>query len=701
MSEVNLLETPIKFLKGVGPKKAILLSSELNINVFEDLLNYFPFRYIDRSKFFKVSEINSDSIFYQLKGRISRMESFGKGRGQRLTAVFSDETGSIQLVWFQGIKWIIEKIKTNKEYIIYGKPNNYRGRYTINHPEIEEIDNEIDFEKYLYPVYHTGDKLSISGLNSRGISQLLINLLQSISKVIPENLSQKILLDNNFLARKDAFVYIHFPPNNELLEKSKKRLIFEELFFIQLGVIKLRLHRNLKSQGHIFKNVGKYFNDFYSKYLPFELTNAQKKVIKEIRSDMGKPHQMNRLLQGDVGSGKTLVALLCMLIAADNSYQSALMAPTEILAIQHYNSITKMLAGMDINVAILTGSSTTAQRKIIHKNLLDGTLQIIIGTHALIEDVVKFNNLGFVVIDEQHRFGVAQRAKLWTKNVIPPDVLVMTATPIPRTMAMTLYGDLDYSVIDELPMGRKPIITLHFTEAYRLRVFKFMKEIIDKGHQVYIVYPLIEESETLDLKNLMEGYEAISRSFPLPKYKLGIVHGKMEPKNKDFEMQNFAHGITNILISTTVIEVGVDVPNASLMIIENANRFGLSQLHQLRGRVGRGDEQSYCILMSEGRLSNEAKTRLETMVETSDGFRIADIDLKLRGPGDLQGTQQSGLLDLKIADIINDEKIVKHARATANNLLEDDPNLEKKENFIIKNYLLMHKTTSFDWGKIS
>ena len=701
MAEVNLLNTDIKYLKGVGPKRAEQFSKELNISTFNDLLNYFPFRYIDRSKFHSVAEINTDSTYYQLKGSLSRIEISGKGSGQRMSALFTDNTGSIKLVWFKGIQWIKDKYKTGETYVVYGKPNYYKGIFNITHPEIEPYNEENTSHPKLYPVYHTGEKPSNVGLNSKGIAKVVLNLIPRIIDVLPENLSNELIENFHFISRKEAYRFIHFPPTIELLEKAKLRLKFEELFFIQLSVIKIKLERHDKTKGHVFSKVGDYFNDFFANYLPFELTNAQKRVIKEIRYDMGKPYQMNRLLQGDVGSGKTLVALLAMLIAADNGYQSAIMAPTEILATQHYNTISNFLKNIKIQIALLTGSSTTSERKIIHEKLEDGTLNIIIGTHALIEKKVKFKNLGFVVIDEQHKFGVAQRARLWSKNIIPPDVLVMTATPIPRTMAMTLYGDLDYSVIDEMPKGRKPVKTYHYPESQRLRVFKFMKKLIAMGQQIYVVYPLIEESETLELKNLMEGYEAISRDFPLPQYRISIVHGRMDPKDKELEMKRFAEGKTHILVSTTVIEVGVDVPNASLMIIENANRFGLSQLHQLRGRVGRGADQSYCILMSEGRLSNDAKIRLATMVETSDGFRIADTDLKLRGPGDMFGTRQSGILDLKIADIVADERILKAARQTAQDLLEDDTDLSKEKNQRIKYFLIQSKKNTFDWSKIS
>lgn len=701
MAEINLLETDITYLKGVGPRRAEIFRSELNINTFEELLSYFPFRYIDKSVFNTINEINNPDSYYQIKGRIIHVDISGKGKGKRMTAILQDETGKISLKWFQGISWIEDKIIVGHSLVIFGKPNIFGSQFSFNHPEVSIYNSNETIPQGLFPVYHSGEKATAVGLNSKGIAKVTQALIERVYDIIPENLSDDILSKYKLLKRKDAFLHIHFPSNLAMKEKALARLKFEELFFIQLSVIKLKINRKSKNYGHNFSQVGDFFNDFYHNHLPFTLTNAQKKVVKEIRFDMGKSYQMNRLLQGDVGSGKTLVALLSMLIAIDNNYQTALMAPTEILANQHFNTISKMLKELNIKIALLTGNTSTSARKEIHKDLRNGNLNILIGTHALIEDTVQFKNLGFVVIDEQHRFGVAQRARLWGKNNIPPDVLVMTATPIPRTMAMTLYGDLDYSVIDELPKGRKPIQTFHFSESKRLKVFDFMKKIIKLGQQVYVVYPLIEESETLDIKNLMEGYEAISRDFPLPEYKLSIVHGRMDPASKDLEMKRFAQGLTNILVSTTVIEVGVDVPNATLMVIENANRFGLSQLHQLRGRVGRGADQSFCILMSEGKLSNEAKVRLSTMVETNDGFKIANIDLKLRGPGDLEGTRQSGLIELKLADIVADEKILNAAKITAERLLDTDPELELPDNRQIRNYLISQKQSSFDWSKIS
>lgn len=694
------LHTEITYLKGVGPRRAEFLASELNIKTFADLYFFLPFRYIDRSVFHKIIDIKNETDNYQFVGKITISKINTQGKGQRLNAVFSDESGSIQLVWFKGIKWIADKISPQKKYIVYGKVSNYQGSFSITHPEFEEYSPE-NSQLGLQAVYHSSEKLGKVGLNSKGIEKIIRNLISQGPFNLKENLNPSLLEKYHLISRDQAWQWIHLPPNLEKLRKAQVRLKFEELFFQQLSIAKIKAVRQDSSPGHSFKRVGENFNSFYNNYLPFELTKAQKKVVKEIRIDMRKPVQMNRLLQGDVGSGKTIVALLCMLIAIDNGYQVSLMAPTEILAQQHYKSISNYLKNLNINVKLLTGSVATSQRKVIHEELENGNLNILIGTHAIIEDKVQFKNLGLVIIDEQHRFGVAQRAKLWKKNTIPPDVLVMTATPIPRTMAMTLYGDLDYSVIDELPKGRKPIQTRHYTESNRLQVFSFMKKLIAMNQQVYVVYPLIEESESMDIKNLMEGYEAITRSFPLPQYRVGVVHGRMKPEAKEIEMQRFSKGKTQILVSTTVIEVGVDVPNASLMVIENANRFGLSQLHQLRGRVGRGASQSYCFLMSEGKLSADAKKRLATMVESSDGFKIAEVDLQLRGPGDMHGTRQSGILDLKIADIIEDEKILAAARKEAFEIIDNDPLLKNTKNIPIRNFLVSNKQSSFDWSKIS
>ena len=698
----DFLNTSITYLKGVGPKRAELLNKELNIYTYNDLLNYFPFRYVDKSKFHKVNEIRNDLTYVQLKGKISNIQIIGEGRGKRASAFFSDETGEIELIWFKGIKWLKDKFKTNEEYIVFGKPSIFNKKFNIAHPEVEIVskENQILGEK-LQAYYSSTEKLNSRGLNSKNISKLIKNLVVLSIENLPETLSKDIINRLNFISREEAIKNIHFPENPDLLKKAQTRLIFEEFFFIQLQLLKLKLIRLEKIKGHKFSVVGKKFNDFYSKKLPFKLTNAQKKVTKEIRNDIGSGKQMNRLLQGDVGSGKTLVALMSILIALDNNYQSCLMAPTEILAVQHYDTITNMLEGLGVNIKLLTGSTKTTNRKIIHEELENGELQILIGTHALIEDKVQFKNLGFVVIDEQHRFGVAQRAKLWSKNTIPPHILVMTATPIPRTLSMTLYGDLDFSVIDELPPGRKTVKTLHFFDSKRLKVFNFIRQQIKKGQQVFIVYPLIHESEKLDLKDLQDGYESIVREFPLPEFAISIMHGKMKSEAKEYEMNRFIKRETNIMVSTTVIEVGMDVPNASVMIIENAERFGLSQLHQLRGRVGRGADQSYCILMTDYKLTSEAKKRIQTMVKTTDGFEIAEVDLKLRGPGDMQGTQQSGLLNFKIADLIKDEKILKYARNLAIDILTQDPNLEKPDNIKIAQQLKFLKKNTTNWGMIS
>ena len=698
----NFFQTPIEYLKGVGPKRADILRKELNIHTFEDLLLYYPYRYIDRSKFFKVNEIASDAAYIQLRGFITNVEIIGEKRGRRLRAQFKDESGSIELIWFQGIKWIQDKFKPNTEYIVFGKPSRFNNKYNIAHPEVEPVvESELAVSETLQPFYPTTEKLRNKGLGNKSIGKITKALVMRAKDEIRENLSDEILQNLKLISREEALLNIHFSKNSSVLSKAQARLKFEELFFIQLYMLRQKVNRNQKIKGHVFSKVGEHLNQFYKEKLPFELTNAQKRVIKEIRFDMGSGIQMNRLLQGDVGSGKTLVALMNMLIAIDNGYQVCLMAPTEVLANQHFKTISQLLEGMPLQLNLLTGSSKTAHRKKLHENLLNGDLQILIGTHALIEDTVQFKNLGLVVIDEQHRFGVAQRAKLWKKNSIPPHVLVMTATPIPRTLAMTFYGDLDFSVIDELPPGRKPIQTFHYFDSKRLKLFGFLRKQIQLGRQIYIVYPLIQESEKLDLKDLQDGYESISREFPLPNYAISIVHGKMKSKDKDYEMQRFIKGETQIMVSTTVIEVGIDVPNASVMVIENAERFGLSQLHQLRGRVGRGADQSYCILMTDYKLTTEGKKRMETMVRTNDGFEIAEVDLKLRGPGDLYGTQQSGIIDLRIANLIKDEKILKYARDLANKILDDDPELSKEGNKPIKKYLIQHFKNTANWGLIS
>lgn len=698
----DYLSTSIEYLKGVGPQRADLLKKELKIFFFKDLLYFYPFRYIDRSRFHTVCEIQLDMPYIQLKGKISNIMLHGQKRATRMTAIFSDPTGQLELVWFNGIRFLKDAYKPGIEYVVFGKPNSFNGKFNIVHPEIEIATHEnLTLTSELYPVYSSSEKLKTKGLDSKGISKLIKNLLPGIKGAINETLSEPILTDLKLISKEEALFHIHFPANQAALKKAQSRLKFEEFFFLQLKLLKLKYIRIEKSQGHTFSSIGALFNNFYHHHLPFELTNAQKKVIKEIRQDTATSKQMNRLLQGDVGSGKTIVAVMTILMALDNGFQACMMAPTEILAQQHYETISRLLEPLNINIKLLTGSTKSSEKKKISAALSDGSIQLIIGTHALIEDYVAFNKLGLVIIDEQHRFGVAQRARLWKKNTIPPHILVMTATPIPRTLAMTLYGDLDVSVINELPPGRKPVKTIHQYDSHRLRLFGFMKEQIKAGRQVYIVYPIIQESETLDLKDLMDGYESISRAFPLPDYATGIVHGKMKSKDKDYEMQRFLKGETQIMVATTVIEVGVNVPNASVMVIENAERFGLSQLHQLRGRVGRGADQSYCILMTSHKLTADGRLRIDTMVRTNDGFEIAEADLKLRGPGDIQGTQQSGILDLKIADIIRDEAILKIARNKAMDILESDPYLDEAHNRRIKTELNDQIKNTENWERIS
>lgn len=699
---VDLLQTPVEYLKGVGPKRGELLRKEAGISTYYDLLTYYPFRHVDRSRFTPIGEINTDNVYLQVRGKVTDVQLVGQGRSSRFIVTLRDATGSIELLWFQGINWVKDKFKPGSEWIVFGKPTLFNGRYNFSHPETETVaEYTAQPADPLHPIYNSTEKMKLSGLNTRAISKITRTLVTQLKGVIPETLSAEIISEYKFMGRENALVNIHFPPDTETLEKARARLKFDELFFIQLRLLRYKLNRNQKIRGNIFGQIGERFNTFYKEHLPFELTNAQKKVIREIRFDLGSGKQMNRLLQGDVGSGKTLVALMCMLIALDNGFQACLMAPTEILANQHYATIRRFLDGMDVTVDLLTGSTKKARRKEIHPMLQSGDLHIIIGTHALIEDTVQFSNLGLVVVDEQHRFGVAQRAKLWNKSEIPPHVLVMTATPIPRTLAMTVYGDLDVSVIDELPPGRKAIKTYHFYESGREKVYNFMRQQVAAGRQIYVVYPLIEESEVLDLKNLQDGYEHLKEVFPAPKYKLSMVHGRMKPDEKDAEMQRFKQGETQIMVATTVIEVGVDVPNASVMVIENAERFGLSQLHQLRGRVGRGADQSHCVLMSGFNLSADGRTRIETMVRTTDGFEISDVDLKLRGPGDLEGTRQSGILDLKLADIVRDEQMLRAARNIAIRLLDDDPQLLKPENQRMVRYLEYLRTKKSEWAMIS
>ncbi len=702
MLNTSFLDTQIEFLKGVGPQRGDLLKKELNIFTFGQLLGFFPFRYVDKSKFYKINEINPELPYIQLRGKISGVQIIGQKRAMRMTADFFDETGRIELVWFNGIKWIKDTFKTGVEYVVFGKPTLFNGKYNIVHPEVDVFyEQTVSVETVFQPVYNSTEKLKTRSLDSRGIAKLTKVLLGNCKGNIPEILSDELIEKFKFLPREEAFFQIHFPVDMNSLSKAQFRFKFEELFFIQLRLLKYKLIRAEKSIGQVFSIVGETFNTFYKDCLPFELTNAQKKVIKEIRKDTGSGKQMNRLLQGDVGSGKTIVALMNMLIALDNGFQTCLMSPTEILANQHFVTLKKLLNNLNVTIELLTGSTKVAKRRLIHQQLMDGELKILVGTHALIEDTVQFKNLGLVVIDEQHRFGVAQRAKLWNKNTIPPHILVMTATPIPRTLAMTIYGDLDFSVINELPPGRKAIKTIHKYDSARTNVFHFMKKEIEQGRQIYVVYPLINESEKLDLKFLMDGYESIVREFPLPEYAISIVHGQMKSKDKDYEMQRFVKGETQIMVSTTVIEVGVDVPNASVMIIENADRFGLSQLHQLRGRVGRGAEQSYCILMTDFKLSSDAKTRIETMVSTSDGFEIAEVDLKMRGPGDILGTQQSGIVDLRIANLAKDEQIIQLARNTANDILKEDPELKMDKNRKLAIQMKKLEKHSELWGRIS
>ncbi|HKM94943.1 MAG TPA: ATP-dependent DNA helicase RecG [Prolixibacteraceae bacterium] len=691
----------IKFLTGVGPKKATLLNSELGIFTFLDLLYYFPYKYIDRTKFFTLREISGNMPYVQVVGKITSFEKTGEGAKARLSATFIDKTGMIELIWFKGIKWVIETIKKDTLYVLFGKPSVFNGRINIVHPELDLFTEEGErLTGSIQAFYNTSEKMKRNYLSSKAILKLQQNLSLSLRTGIYETLPAWFTDKYKLMSLAEALRSIHFPENNDQLRKAQYRLKLEELFYIQLKILSLKLNRSQKFRGHVFGVIGEKFNGFYNNCLPFEMTGAQKKVIREIRKDVGSGRQMNRLLQGDVGSGKTLVALMCMLMALDNGTQACMMAPTEILAIQHFQTLSKMLEPLGVNVKLLKGSTKTKDRKVIHEELIDGSVDILIGTHALIESKVVFQNLGFVVIDEQHRFGVAQRAKLWNKNTILPHVLVMTATPIPRTLAMTVYGDLDVSVIDELPPGRKPIKTLHFFDSKRKQVFNFIRDEIKKGRQIYIVYPLIEESEKLDLKNLEQGYETVMKVFP--EYKISMVHGRMKAKEKDEEMTRFKNRETQIMVSTTVIEVGVDVPNASVMVIESAERFGLSQLHQLRGRVGRGGEQSYCVLMSSYKLSKESTIRLETMVRTNDGFEIAEVDLKLRGPGDIEGTQQSGLgLNLKIANISRDGELLQYARNIATDIIEQDPSLEEDNNGLFKKQLQKMKNTQFNWSVIS
>jgi ATP-dependent DNA helicase RecG len=698
---MHVLSTPIEYLKGVGPIRAELFKKELRIFSYEDLLMHFPFRYIDKSNIHLISDINEDMPYIQFKGKIIKLEEKGLRKSKRLIAHLRDSSGDIELIWFKSVKWIKSSINLDKEYLVFGKPTFYSGKASLVHPELDILDDESIDSRGLHGVYSTTEKLINKGLNSRAISRLIKNLIPHLENNIDESLSQEILDKYKLPNKKEALTNIHLSKDLKELERSQKRLKFEELFFLQLHLVKIKMIRNNKYIGYSLSQLGDNFHNYYKNHLKFELTNAQKRVIKEIRIDVKNNKQMNRLLQGDVGSGKTIVALLSMLMAIDNGFQACIMAPTEILAQQHFTTISKELAEMDINVNILTGSKKTKARRELLEELENGKIQLLIGTHALLEDKVKFHNLGFVVIDEQHRFGVAQRAKLWKKNKFPPHILVMTATPIPRTLSMTLYGDLDVSVIDELPPGRKVIKTLWRSDSSRLKIIRFMREQIKVGRQIYVVFPLIDESAKMDYKNLIEGYDSIVREFPLPEFQVSVVHGQMKSEDKEYEMNRFVEGVTDIMVATTVIEVGVNVPNASAMIIESAERFGLSQLHQLRGRVGRGSNQSYCILMSGNKLSNDAKTRLKTLVDTNDGFEIAEVDLKLRGPGDMMGTKQSGILDFKIADIIKDNKILLYARKEVDQLLLDDFELSKSENINIARFYRPYARERMGWSRIS
>lgn len=696
---MNILQTDITYISGVGPKRAAVLNKQADIFTLEDLLRYYPYRYIDRTRMYYVHELNSSVAYIQLKGKIKSFEYVGEGRKKRLVGLFTDGTGTLELVWFQGAKYILDKYKVNQEYIVFGKPSFFGNTWSIAHPELDIYRDERDRPSGLMAMYSTTDAMKRNGLNSKAIQKLVYNGLLMIKEGIADTLSPDVLSHFKLMSLHQALINIHFPQDGISLRDAEARLKFEELFFIQLSIVRFSTDRKAKLKGFLFPKVGEQFHAFYNTYLPFPLTNAQKRVIREIREDSNSGRQMNRLLQGDVGSGKTLVALMTMLIALDNNFQACLMAPTEILAFQHYETFCAMLQDMDVKVALLSGSTKKKEREAIHLGLLDGSIQILIGTHAVIEDVVQFKNLGFVVIDEQHRFGVAQRAKLWSKNTQPPHVLVMTATPIPRTLAMTVYGDLDVSIIDELPPGRKPVQTLHRYDKKRGAMFQFIRKQIEIGRQVYIVYPLIEESETMDLQNLEQGYENISAVFP--EFKVCKLHGKMKPAEKDEVMRQFVANEAQIMVATTVIEVGVNVPNASVMVIESAQRFGLSQLHQLRGRVGRGADQSYCVLITPYEISQDTRRRMAIMTESNDGFEIAEEDLKLRGPGDLEGTQQSGVpFNLKIADLVRDNDMMSKAREMAVRIIEADPSLSEPQHDVLRRQLSKLSGKRFDWSRI-
>ena len=696
------LHTPIDYLKGVGPNRSKLFKKELKIFTYQDLLSFFPYRYVDKTKYHKIDEINNTKSEIQLIGKIVDLYESGSPRKRRLIAKLKDDTGFIELVWFKSHKWIKESLILNKNYIIYGKPNMFNGIYNIPHPELELYKKEnLKYRSSLDPVYPSTENLIKRGITNKVIRDIVKELLLKTKSKFVESLPKYIIKEYKLLDKNSAIINIHLPKSNQFLSKAIKRLKFEELFYLQLQLIKKNISRKEKIKGFRFKKVGNTFNSFYNNHLNFSLTNAQKRVLKEIRRDLGSNAQMNRLLQGDVGSGKTIIAFMTTLIAIDNNFQACIMAPTEILSVQHYNNFKKICKLLNISIQILTGSTKALEKRKIYDELENGELQILIGTHALIQDKVKFKNLGIAIIDEQHKFGVAQRSKLWKKNTLPPHILIMTATPIPRTLAMSVYGDLDISVIDELPPGRKNIITVHRKENSRLKVIHFLREEISKGRQAYIVYPLIKESEKMDYKDLLDGYDSLSRDFPLPEYQISMVHGKMKPEDKDYEMERFIAGTTNILVSTTVIEVGVDIPNASVMIIESAERFGLSQLHQLRGRVGRGTHESYCILMSGNKTTNDSKIRINTMVKSNDGFEIAEKDLEIRGPGNLMGTQQSGIIPLKIANLVSDKNMISTIRDYVKKILATDQNLTKKENTTILNtYKHLNKNNNI-WNYIS
>lgn len=701
MNMISLLDKKIEFLKGVGPKKALLLQKELQVYTYSDLLHCFPFRYVDKSMIHKAADIADETVYYQLVGKVSNLKTHGAPRATRITATFTDESGSIELVWFKGLSWVKTRFQPGKSYVIFGKASVFNNKFNFVHPEVEDYNpDDFTLGESLQGVYNTTEPLKNSGLGTRQLAKLIKTLLFQVQGYIPEVLPEAILEKNKLISREQALFNIHLPADSSILQQSVTRLKFEEYFFFQLQLLRNKMQHDQVIRGFTFSKVGGLFNDFYAHHLPFPLTNAQKRVIREIRSDLGSGRQMNRLLQGDVGSGKTIVALMVMLLALDNGYQAALMAPTEILATQHYESLRSLLEKMPVKIALLTGSTKPAARKVIHRELQDGRLNILIGTHALIEEAVVFQKLGLVVIDEQHRFGVAQRARMYEKSQVPPHILVMTATPIPRTLAMTQYGDLDYSQIDELPPGRKPIETLHLYHEKRLRMIGFLKKQIALGRQVYIVYPLIKESEKLDLINLNEGYQALLRDFPEPEYRICVVHGQLKTEDKEFEMQRFIKGQAHIMVATTVIEVGVNIPNASVMVIEHADRFGLSQLHQLRGRVGRGADQSYCILMTDFKLTADGRKRMQTMVETTDGFKIAEVDLQLRGPGETQGTRQSGALAFKLGNLAADEALIKLVRSTVTQLLEGDPKLQQPEHERTRRHFEQLFSKQFDWSLI-